>query len=40
MTDQETAPDARTKVYPMVEREVEGHAPQSESEYASKPASG
>ena len=29
LNNQETAPDARTKVYPMVEREVEGHAPQS-----------
>ena len=38
--DQETAPYASTKVYPVVEREVEGHPRQWEFEYTSKPANG
>ena len=40
LKDQDTTPDARMKMYFMVKRKVEGHSPQSESKYASKPARG
>ena len=41
LDNQETVPDASMKVYlPWVEREVKGHALQSELEYTSKPARG